>query len=174
MAERLASVSEDELCEKCLIKQLLNSLFAWYNELSKPCVCVICLSLRLRQITQTSVLIIHDIMLNLIQNCLIYNSLTAIVHLLLSLIWPSKRSSWTVSPWSSLRILLFSWIPCCIFIPKCTQMSDQMLGTSLPRFVFDKNWVKEPLRESAAANLLSVRVESKHFVVWNRKFVHPR
>ena len=32
-----------------------------------PRVCVICLSLRLRQITQTSVLIIHDIMLNLIQ-----------------------------------------------------------------------------------------------------------
>ena len=29
--------------------------------------CVICLSLRLRQITQTSVLIIHDIMLNLLQ-----------------------------------------------------------------------------------------------------------
>ena len=29
-------------------------------------VCVICLSLRLRQITQTSALIIHDIMLNLL------------------------------------------------------------------------------------------------------------
>ena len=28
MAERLASVSEDELCEKCIIKQLLNSVFA--------------------------------------------------------------------------------------------------------------------------------------------------
>ena len=67
MAERFASVSEDELCEKCIIKQLLNSVFAWYHELSKPRVCVICLSLRLRQITQTSVLIIHDIMLNLIQ-----------------------------------------------------------------------------------------------------------
>ena len=52
-------VSEDELCEKCIIKQLLNSVFAWYHELSKPRVCVICL------ITQTSVLIIHDIMLNL-------------------------------------------------------------------------------------------------------------
>ena len=62
-----ASASEDELCEKCIIKQLLNSLFAWYHELSNPCVCVICLSLRLRLITQTSVLIIHDIMLNLIQ-----------------------------------------------------------------------------------------------------------
>ena len=59
-------VSEDELCEKCIIKQLLNSVFAWYHELSKPRVCVICLSLRLRQITQASVLIIHDIMLNLI------------------------------------------------------------------------------------------------------------
>ena len=67
MAERFASVSEDELCEKCIIKQLLNSVFAWYHELSKPRVCVICLSLRPRQITQTSVLIIHDIMLNLIQ-----------------------------------------------------------------------------------------------------------
>ena len=67
MAERFASVSEDELCEKCIIKQLLNPVFAWYHELSKPRVCVICLSLRLRQIAQTSVLIIHDIMLNLIQ-----------------------------------------------------------------------------------------------------------
>jgi len=27
MAERFASVSEDELCEKCIIKQLLNSVF---------------------------------------------------------------------------------------------------------------------------------------------------
>ena len=54
MAERFASVSEDELCEKC-IKQLLNSVFAWYHELSKPRVCVICLRLQLRQITQTSV-----------------------------------------------------------------------------------------------------------------------
>ena len=26
--ERFASVSENELCEKCIIKQLLNSLFA--------------------------------------------------------------------------------------------------------------------------------------------------
>ena len=26
-AERFASVSEDELCEKCIIKQLLNSVF---------------------------------------------------------------------------------------------------------------------------------------------------
>ena len=31
MAERFASVFEDELCEKCIIKQLLlNSVFAWY------------------------------------------------------------------------------------------------------------------------------------------------
>ena len=52
------------LFKKCTIKQLLNSVFAWYHELSKPRVCIICLSLRLRQITQTSVLIIHDIMLN--------------------------------------------------------------------------------------------------------------
>ena len=36
MAERFASVSEDELCEKCIIKQLLNSVFAWYHELQKP------------------------------------------------------------------------------------------------------------------------------------------
>jgi len=28
MAERFASVSEDELCDKCIIKQLLNSVFA--------------------------------------------------------------------------------------------------------------------------------------------------
>ena len=28
MSERFASVSEDELCEKCIIKQLLNSVFA--------------------------------------------------------------------------------------------------------------------------------------------------
>ena len=28
MAELFASVSEDELCEKCIIKQLLNSVFA--------------------------------------------------------------------------------------------------------------------------------------------------
>ena len=37
--------SRDELCEKCTIKQLLNSVFAWYHELSKPRVCVICLRL---------------------------------------------------------------------------------------------------------------------------------
>ena len=36
MAESFASVSEDELCEKCVIKQLLNSVFAWYHESSKP------------------------------------------------------------------------------------------------------------------------------------------
>ena len=36
MAERSPTVSEDELCEKCIIKQLLNSVFAWYHELSKP------------------------------------------------------------------------------------------------------------------------------------------
>ena len=52
---------------KCIIKQLLNSVFAGYHELSKPRVCVICQSRRLRQITETSVLIIHDIILNLIQ-----------------------------------------------------------------------------------------------------------
>ena len=44
MAERFASVSEDELCEKCIITR----------------VCVICLSLWLWQIAQTTVLIIHD------------------------------------------------------------------------------------------------------------------
>ena len=54
MAERFASVSQDELWEKCIIKQLLNLVFAWYHELSKPRVCVICRSRRLRQITQTS------------------------------------------------------------------------------------------------------------------------
>ena len=67
MAECFASVSEDELCEKCILKQLLNSVFAWCYESSKPRVCVICLILRLRQITQTSVLIIHDIILSLLQ-----------------------------------------------------------------------------------------------------------
>ena len=36
MAECFASVSEDELCEKCIIKQLLNSVFAWYHELDPP------------------------------------------------------------------------------------------------------------------------------------------
>ena len=41
MAERSASVTEDELCEKCIIKQWLNSVFTWYHELSKPRVCVI-------------------------------------------------------------------------------------------------------------------------------------
>ena len=57
---RFASVSEDEFCEKCIIKQLLNLVFAWYHELSKPCVCIICLSPWLRQVTQTSVLIINN------------------------------------------------------------------------------------------------------------------
>ena len=56
-----------KMFKKFIIKQLLNSVFAWFHELSKPRVCITCLSLRLRQITQTSVLIIHDIMLNLIQ-----------------------------------------------------------------------------------------------------------
>ena len=52
----------------CIIKQLLlNSVFTWYNELSKPRVRIICRSRRLREITQTLVLIIHDVMLNLIQ-----------------------------------------------------------------------------------------------------------
>ena len=59
------------LFKKCTIKQLLNSVFAWYHELSKPRVCIICLSLRLRQITQTSVLIIHDIMATSSNNCLL-------------------------------------------------------------------------------------------------------
>ena len=72
MAAHFASVSEDELCEKMYNKTiLLNLVFAWYHKLSKPRVCIICLSLRLQQITQTSVLIIHDITLNLIQYCLI-------------------------------------------------------------------------------------------------------
>ena len=46
----------------CIIKQLWNSVFAWYHELLKTCVCIIC-----RSRTHTSVLIIHDILLNLIQ-----------------------------------------------------------------------------------------------------------
>ena len=52
---------------KCIINPLLSSFFAWYRELSKPRVCVICRSRRLRQITHTSVLTVHDIMPNLIQ-----------------------------------------------------------------------------------------------------------
>ena len=36
---------------KCIIKQLLNSVFAWYHELSKPSVCVSCRSFPLRQMT---------------------------------------------------------------------------------------------------------------------------
>ena len=47
------------LFKKCITKQFLNSVFAWYHELWKPRVCIICFSLQLRQITQTSVLIIH-------------------------------------------------------------------------------------------------------------------
>ena len=39
------------LFRKCIIKQLLNSVIAWYHELSKPRVCIICRSRRLRQIT---------------------------------------------------------------------------------------------------------------------------
>ena len=53
-------------------KTIIEFGFAWYHNLSKPHVCVICLSPWLRQITQTSVLIIHDIMLNLIQK--LFNS----------------------------------------------------------------------------------------------------
>ena len=64
----------------CIIKQLLNSVFAWYHELSKPRVCIICLSLRLRQITQTSVLVIHDIMLNVIQYLFIIVNTTLPFH----------------------------------------------------------------------------------------------
>ena len=40
-AECFASVSEEE---ECIIKQLLNLVFAWYHELSKLRVCIICLS----------------------------------------------------------------------------------------------------------------------------------
>ena len=63
MAECFASVSEDELCEKCIIKQLFMILF---NDIMNYQNLVYVLSAD-RQITQTSVLIIHDIMLNLIQ-----------------------------------------------------------------------------------------------------------
>ena len=49
------------LFKKCIIKQFLNSVFTWYHELSKPCVCII------------SVLIIHDTSSN---NCLILIQLT--------------------------------------------------------------------------------------------------
>ena len=40
MAERFASVSEVELCEKCIIKQLLNSVFRMISWIIKPsCLC---------------------------------------------------------------------------------------------------------------------------------------
>ena len=52
----------------CIIKQLLHSLIAWYHELWKPRVCI-----RLRQITQTSVLIICDTMLQSNNCLLLYN-----------------------------------------------------------------------------------------------------
>ena len=48
-------------------KTIIEFGFRMMSWIIKTEVCVICLSLRLRQITQTSVLIIHDIMLNLIQ-----------------------------------------------------------------------------------------------------------
>ena len=79
-AECFASVSEDELCEKCIIKQLLNSVFAWYHESSKPRVCVICLSLRLRQITQTSVLIISNYWMRLSRIWRILQSKEVVIH----------------------------------------------------------------------------------------------
>ena len=77
LRNRMAECLLLPIVKKCIIKQLLNSVFAWYHELSKPRVCIICRSLRLRQTTQTSVLIIHDIMLNLIQNCLISRAWSA-------------------------------------------------------------------------------------------------
>ena len=61
MAERFASVSEDELCEK-----FSHDIMNHQNLVSVLSAEAESLSLRLRQITQTSVLIIHDIMLNLI------------------------------------------------------------------------------------------------------------
>ena len=48
-------------------KTIIEFSFRMISWIIKPRVCVICLSLRLRQITQTSVLIIRDIMLNRIQ-----------------------------------------------------------------------------------------------------------
>ena len=50
MAERFASVSEDELCEKCIIKTIIEFGFRMISWIMK-----------------TLCLIIHDIMLNLIQ-----------------------------------------------------------------------------------------------------------
>ena len=68
MAERFASVSEDELCEKCIIKQLLNSVS---HDIMNYQNLVSVLSAEAFQITQTSVLIIHVIMLISSNNYLI-------------------------------------------------------------------------------------------------------
>ena len=82
MVRRFAKVSEEETEEAYFFpSDLVNTkttipldalrvsiyppLFT--SPLGDSCVCVICLSLWLRQITQTLVLIIHDILLNLIQ-----------------------------------------------------------------------------------------------------------
>ena len=57
MAERFASVSEDELCEKCIIKQLLDEVENDIMDYQNRGLCyqrsVLCRSRRLRQITQT-------------------------------------------------------------------------------------------------------------------------
>ena len=52
------------------IQSIHNSLWTWHDKCNiccRYCIYHVKFSLRLRQITQTSVLIIHDIMLNLIQ-----------------------------------------------------------------------------------------------------------
>ena len=50
----------------CIIKQLLNSVYAWYQEIFRPSSMLSALAL-LRKVILTSVWIILDIMLNLIQ-----------------------------------------------------------------------------------------------------------
>ena len=69
-----------------VIKQLLNSVFARYHELSKP---RSVLSLRLWKITQTSVLIIHDIMRR-------PNSIIVLLYIF-HIIHPQKQK-WSVQP----------------------------------------------------------------------------
>jgi len=66
---------------KCIIKRLLYSVLAWYRKLSRPRVCVIRLSLWLRQIPQTSVLIINDIIVSVMSDKNWEVSLICVSHL---------------------------------------------------------------------------------------------
>ena len=71
MAEHFASVSEDVLREKCIIKQLLNSEISYDIMNCQNLVSVLSAEAE----TQTSVLIIHDSSSTLSNNCLLSHSL---------------------------------------------------------------------------------------------------